>query len=246
MIITNKIDNTTYTNITRGRTDKKGVQWKPDVVVCHITEGSYAGAVSWLKNPKAQASAHFVVSRKGEITQLVDLRDTAWANGTSYTPTVVEGATAKLVRERRTNANAYTVSIEHEGVYQKTQGALTKEQEEATTFLIKHINDELIKIYGSGIEFDRDHIIGHYEISPKAKPHCPGNKFQFDSIIKNLTESEDDEEMVTQSEMIIDGKKYTVNRILKDGKNYVELREFEKAGYKIGYKSDEKVPTFNK
>ena len=25
--------------------------WKPDMIVCHITEGSYNGAVSWLCNP---------------------------------------------------------------------------------------------------------------------------------------------------------------------------------------------------
>ncbi len=243
--ITNKIDTTKYVNITKGRVDKRGITWIPDVVVCHITEGSYIGAVSWLKNPKAQASAHFVVSRKGEITQLVDLRDTAWANGTSYTPTIIEGSTAKIVRERKTNANAYTVSIEHEGVYAKTGGSLTEEQEKATVYLIEYINEELKKIYGKGIEFDREHIIGHYEISPKAKPHCPGNKFPFDSIIKKLNEKEEDY-MVTTTDILIDGKKFTVNRILKDGKNYIELRAFEKAGYKIGYKNEEKLPTFDK
>ena len=36
--------------------------WKPDMIVCHITEGSYSGAVSWLCNPASEASAHFVIS----------------------------------------------------------------------------------------------------------------------------------------------------------------------------------------
>ncbi len=245
MNITNKIDNTTYVNITKGRTDKSKKVWIPDVVVCHITEGSYEGACSWLKNPNAQASAHFVVSRKGEITQLVDIRDTAWANGTSYTPSITEKSTSTVVKYRNTNANFYTVSIEHEGVYSSTQGALTKEQEEATVFLIKHIDSEIKKIYGEnyGLKFDREHIIGHYQISPASKPHCPGDKFPFDSIINKLNE---EIEMVTETEILIDGKKYKVNRILKEGKNYIELRSFEQAGYKVGYKQDEKLPTFDK
>lgn len=247
MQIINKIDNTTYTNITKGRTDKNGIVWIPDCVVCHITEGSYEGAISWLKNPKAKASAHFVVSRKGEITQLVDIRDTAWCNGTSYTPSNKEKATALMVKSRNTNANYYTVSIEHEGIYTKTEGALTTEQEEATVFLIKHISDEIKKLYGDkgniGIVYDRNHIIGHYEISPSSKPNCPGNKFPFTNIIETLKE---ELEVITKTNILIDNKKYEVDRILKDGKNYVELRAFEKAGYKIGYRQDEKLPTFNK
>lgn len=248
MNIDNKIDNKTYVNITRGRTDKKNITWEPDVIVCHITEGSYNGAISWLKNPKAQASAHFIVSRKGEITQLVDLKDTAWCNGTSYTPVSVEGATSKIVKSRNTNANCYTVSIEHEGIYANTQGSLSEAQENATVFLIKHISDELHRIYGKKLVFDRDHIIGHYEVSPKKKPNCPGNKFQFDNIIKKLNDNkiEGDDEMITTTEILIDNKKYNVSRILKDGKNYIELRAFEKAGYKIGYNENEKLPTFNK
>lgn len=254
MNIVNKIDNKNYINITKGRTDKLLRTWIPDVVVCHITEGTYEGAVSWLKNPYSKASAHFVVSRKGEITQIVNIKDTAWANGTSYTPLIKECSTSKVVKKRTTNANLYTVSIEHEGVFAQTKGKLTNAQEEATTWLIGHIDSEIKRIYGEehGILFDRDHIIGHFEISPHAKPNCPGHEFPFDNIIKNLNEAsnnkpnEGDDEMVSKTDILIDGKKYNANRILKDGKNYVELRTFEQAGYKIGYKEDEKLPTFDK
>ena len=57
----------------------------PDMIVCHITEGSFAGAVSWLANPASQVSAHFVVARDGRVTQMVEIGDTAWANGTNNT-----------------------------------------------------------------------------------------------------------------------------------------------------------------
>lgn len=53
---------------TPNKSDRKG--WKPDMIISHITEGSYNGAVSWLMNPKSKASSHFVVSKTGHITQL--------------------------------------------------------------------------------------------------------------------------------------------------------------------------------
>ncbi|MFA7319939.1 MAG: N-acetylmuramoyl-L-alanine amidase [Dokdonella sp.] len=47
--------------------------------VIHTTEGTYAGAISWLRNPASQASAHYVVrSSDGQITQLVRESDKAW------------------------------------------------------------------------------------------------------------------------------------------------------------------------
>ena len=47
--------------------------------VIHTTEGSYAGSISWLRNPASQASAHYVVrSSDGQITQLVRESDKAW------------------------------------------------------------------------------------------------------------------------------------------------------------------------
>jgi N-acetyl-anhydromuramyl-L-alanine amidase AmpD len=48
-------------------------------LVWHSTAGAYAGAVSWLCNPRANTSAHLVVREDGaEVTQLVRLADKAW------------------------------------------------------------------------------------------------------------------------------------------------------------------------
>lgn len=165
--------------------------WKPDMIVSHITEGSYAGAVSWLCNPKSGASAHFVVSKKGEITQLVDIREAAWCNGTSTDPKKnnhYSKSSLKIVRDRKTNANYYTISIEHEGFYKDGYGALTPEQLEATIWLHKYIIDEVKKIYGIDIPIDREHIVGHYQIDPIRKPNCPGKAFQWDKLIEGLKE----------------------------------------------------------
>jgi N-acetyl-anhydromuramyl-L-alanine amidase AmpD len=163
--------------------------WKPDMIVCHITEGAYAGAVSWLCNPDAQASAHFVVAQDGRVSQLVELTDGSWCNGTSTDAAskVFYGKSSlAAVRERKTNANYYTVSIEHEGVWANAHGKLPDAQLAATIELIKHIRSEVKRIYGVDIPLDREHIVGHYQVDPITKPNCPGANFQFDEIIATL------------------------------------------------------------
>lgn len=171
-------------NHYNGRND-----WKPDMIVCHITDGSYDGAVSWLCNPRAEASAHYVVSRTGQVTQLVSLTDAAWCNGTSVTAGHAyhySTSTLPLVRQRATNANYYTISIEHEGMYNQTHGTLTAAQQAATIELIKHIRAEVQRLYGITIPVDRQHIVGHCEISPREKPTCPGERFPWSEILRQM------------------------------------------------------------
>lgn len=49
-------------------------------VVLHDTEGNYEGAVSWLRDRQAEASAHLVLNERGtEATQLVPYSRKAWA-----------------------------------------------------------------------------------------------------------------------------------------------------------------------
>ncbi|HCP14811.1 MAG TPA: hypothetical protein DIT32_03410 [Peptococcaceae bacterium] len=167
--------------------------WKPDMIVCHITEGSYAGAVSWLCNSASKASAHFVVAQDGRITQLVKLTDAAWCNGTSIAltqKTHYGKSTLADVRTRKTNANYYTISIEHEGLWAKTKGKLTDAQLKATIELIAWIRSEVRRIFNTEIPLDREHIVGHYQINPVTKPNCPGAMFQFDEIIETLKGSQ--------------------------------------------------------
>lgn len=62
---------------TPNRSSRNGRRIK--LLVWHETAGAYAGSVSWLCNPRAQASAHLVVREDGgEATQLVPLAEKAW------------------------------------------------------------------------------------------------------------------------------------------------------------------------
>lgn len=48
-------------------------------IVWHATAGPYAGSVSWLRNPEAEASAHLVIREDGgQVSQLVELHEKAW------------------------------------------------------------------------------------------------------------------------------------------------------------------------
>lgn len=163
--------------------------WKPDMITCHICEGTYSGSVSWLCDYKSSVSAHFVVGKNGEVAQLVPMDRAAWANGTSVTKSKINyygNSTLSTVRNRKTNANLYTISIEFEGFYAKTGGALTSLQLAAGVELIKYIHNRVLKKYGVNIPFDRQHIVGHCEISPIGKPNCPGQKFPWDKLISEL------------------------------------------------------------
>jgi hypothetical protein len=49
--------------------------------------------------------------------------------------------------------------------------------------------------------------------------------------------------MVTDTKIIINGKYYTVGRILKDNKNYICLKDLEQAGFEVSYNRETKIPT---
>ena len=178
--------------ITQRSTRKKMARygWRPDVIVNHITEGGYSGAVGWLSTGSGQVSSHFVTSRRGEVTQIVPLEWAAWCNGTQWfnaqNAYFTGRAKSALVRERRTNANYFSVSIEHEGWTGKTDGQLTEAQYQATLELHKHIITELERIYNFTFKIDRDHIIGHVDVAPREKPTCPGKYFPFNRLIADL------------------------------------------------------------
>ncbi len=78
--------------------------WRVSGTVIHYTAGGRAsGAVSWLCNPVARASAHFVISRSGRIVQLVDLAYQAWHAGVAEM--LVEG-------EMESYPSRFTIGIE--------------------------------------------------------------------------------------------------------------------------------------
>jgi len=157
----------------------------PDIIVNHISQGSKESCISWFTSVEnTRSSAHFLVGKDGSIYQFVNIRDMAWGNGLYLKD--IGYAISENIKKRNINPNRYSISIEHEGVYQKTKGNLTKRQLDSSIYLHRYIIDYVYRNYGKNIFIDRDHIIGHSEIDPIRKPFCPGEKFPFETIISEL------------------------------------------------------------
>ncbi len=109
-----------------------------DRVVVHVTEGSFWGSVQWLRNPRAHASSHYVVSRGGRIVQLVHLSDIAWHAG-------------------HWGTNEQSVGVEHEGFTYGPHG-FTDRQYQASARLAAWIARRSL------MPIDRKHFIGHRDV----------------------------------------------------------------------------------
>jgi len=148
-------------------TDRAGK--KIMAIVDHITAGSYPGCLNWLQNPQARASAHYLITKAGQIFQLVKDEDTAWHAGIVNKPnwSLYDG----------TNPNKCTIGIEHEG---QPGDVFTEAQYQATLWLHK----ELIRKWG--VPVDNDHIIGHYRLDSVNRSNCPGSGFPWERLFSDL------------------------------------------------------------
>jgi len=157
----------------------------PDLIVLHTTGGSFTSAINTIMNAANQVSYHFVISRTGEVIQAVDIRNMAWANGTRNDSSNMcnSRSTLRVVRERRINANLYSISI---GFGDMPAGNPSAAQITAAVELIRHIRSEVRRIFGRDIPVARSSIVGHHEITPVTRPNCPGRAFPFDEIIQRV------------------------------------------------------------
>lgn len=87
-------------------------------LVLHIQQGTEAGSEAWFKNPASQASSHFLNPKTGNLRQLVDTKDRAWAEA---------------------DGNAHWVSVENEGF---VPDALTASQVENAAALLAWLHTE--------------------------------------------------------------------------------------------------------
>lgn len=162
------------------KTSRQGTT--PFVIVNHISGGSMSSMDNWFTSSGNEvSSAHFGISKKGEIHQYVKIEDCAWAQGLSI-PAGLEFATAKVVKDMKINPNRYCVSIEHEG----TDGALTPEQFKASVWLHRYIKTYISQMYKKEMKLDSYHIIGHFQIDPRRKPNCPGKNFPWKALYEEL------------------------------------------------------------
>ncbi|HXH87557.1 MAG TPA: N-acetylmuramoyl-L-alanine amidase [Gaiellaceae bacterium] len=115
-----------------------------DRIVIHVTEGSFWGSVSWLRNRRSHGSSHYVISRGGDVVQLVSTSNVAWHAGNRW-------------------VNRHSIGIEHEGFTRR--GGYTDAQYRASARLVAYLAAK------AGMPVDRRHVIGHAEVP---NPRGPG------------------------------------------------------------------------
>ncbi|MGW4051819.1 N-acetylmuramoyl-L-alanine amidase [Streptomyces sp. NPDC004779] len=126
-------------NYTTGSRPASGVDIRQ--IVIHDTEGAWDGALDVLTNPTKSASAHYMVSQKGDkIAQMVENKDLAWHAG-NWTH------------------NMHSIGVEHEGFAIKEGYWFDPQLYRSSAELVKH----LAKKYN--VPIDREHIIGHDEVA---------------------------------------------------------------------------------
>jgi hypothetical protein len=115
-----------------------------DMIIIHDIEGSYGSAIQDFQTPGFAASAHYVVSYGGAITQMVREKDIAWHAG-------------------NWDYNTRAIGIEHEGF--AAYNLYTTAEYNASAALAASICSRW------GVPMDRTHVIGHYQVPD---PNNPG------------------------------------------------------------------------
>lgn len=133
-----------------------------DMIVIHATAGKMPGTLSWLINPNAKVSAHYLITKSGEVYELVEPKDKAWHAG-------------KSKWQGESNCNDYSIGIELENS-NKGDDPYPQEQVDVCYDLC------LALINRYNIPLSR--VVTHWMISPGRKTDPKG--FPFDGFIDRL------------------------------------------------------------
>ena len=153
------------------------------------------------------ASAHYCVDEKNIVYECVPLDTVAWSVGDGRS-----GKYGNLVN------NYNSVSLE-QGSRTDDSGAyyIPKETQENAARLYQMLLKKL-----PGVQY----TVRHYDVSGKLCPLPMIAEDRWDEFKRLLREVD---EMVEKSKIIVDGKEIAVDRILKDGTNYIKVRDLAAA-----------------
>ncbi|MGC0385252.1 N-acetylmuramoyl-L-alanine amidase [Streptomyces sp. SAI-129] len=128
-----------------------------DMVIVHVTQGSFDSAVRAFQDPGHQAAAHYIVGQDGRVTQMIRELDVAYHAGNR-------------------DYNERSVGIEHEGFVDRPQD-FTDAMYAASARLTARICARY------DIPVDRTHILGHVEV-PGTDHTDPGPHWDWDRYLK--------------------------------------------------------------
>lgn len=132
------------------------------MAVIHYTEMESAeAALERLSDPEAKVSAHYLISRAGEVTRLVPEERRAWHAGLSYWRGI-----------RDVNSASIGIELDHPG-HKYGYGPFPDAQFEALVPLLAR----MVKAHG----IPRANVVGHSDVAP-ARKIDPGELFPWERL----------------------------------------------------------------
>ncbi len=174
------------------RSPNQSSSLSPIYLIMHYTAGpTLEGAVSWFLNPTAQASAHVVIGRDGQIVQMVPFNKMAWHAGKSSWGLLesmnrysigIELVNAGKLRKR---ADGKWINWANNVIPEDEATVATHKDETSPAGWQEYTQlqiDTAIKVASTlNITYQFTDVLGHEDISPKRKVD-PGPLFPLDSF----------------------------------------------------------------
>lgn len=134
---------------SKNYSDRRGT--KIDSIIIHHTDGKFPGCAEWLCNPASKVSAHWLITKTGDLHHLVDDKYAAWHSGYA-----------------RWNRRSIGIELETS----KDKADYTGQQMLALKLLLY----SLMRHYG----IPKENVLGHKEIAPgrKIDPAFDMDKFR--------------------------------------------------------------------
>ncbi len=218
MVITQKAcDSRNYKNASRSKNDIL-------YITVHYTGNNGDTAAengNYFNEPYKVTSAHIFVD-EDSVVQSVAFEDIAWHCGKDYSG----GSVAYW--GKCTNSNSIGVEI---CMNDKSWG-VRQESIDPAVEVVKYLMDKF------GI--DVAHVIRHYDVCHK---ECATPMVTSTALWTAFKAALEDDEVVEQAQMRIGNEMVTVDLILKNGTNYVQIRDFAEAGCNVSYDTGSKLVT---
>lgn len=211
-------------------------------IVIHYTANngdSALGNGNYFKNNNVEASAHYFVD-SNNIVQSVKDNYVAWSvGGSKYNNCATTGGGKYY--GRCTNNNSLNIELADD----TKDGRIYPNTETINNALT--LTKELMAKYN----IPASNIIRHFDVTGKSCPAywcgdiTKNNLWLTEFWNKLNTKAEVDDEVISEGKANVNGKEYKIDRILKDGTNFIKATNFSNMGFNVGYDSNTKAVTID-
>lgn len=165
---------------------------QPIYIVFHYTAGTTAsGAIEWFKKPESQASAHFVIDRNGDVTQMVPTNRRAWHAGASKWGNLEDLNTysvgIEIVNAGKLNrrADGRWINWSKSVISESDVTVATHKNENSASGWHEYTEEQIASAIALGaaiaVRYAIVDVLGHDDIAPNRKVD-PGPMFPMSSI----------------------------------------------------------------